>query len=216
MKDTNTNIGYWEQVLKAPTPAYQKLFDAEKDYLLKHIKPDTNVLDIGCGDGRNMRTILEKTKFITGIDNDQVAVRDAEKHFSDIPTVKIIHGEATSLPFKDNSFNVVTFLMILPNLDTHKTEALFEAKRVLKSDGIIILSTFAETAFDEKMKIYKKIKLPIVSIDGTKFIFDKSLGANVSEQFSREEIELLAQGVGLKTTDWQKVGTLAYICTLSK
>ena len=25
----NTNIGYWEKVLEAPTPVYQELFEAE-------------------------------------------------------------------------------------------------------------------------------------------------------------------------------------------
>ncbi len=212
----NTNIGYWEQVLQAPTPAYKNLFDTERAYLLTHIKPDQKVLDIGCGDGRNMKTILEKTKYVTGVDNDQVAIQDTLKHFSDIHTVMIVHGEAAALPFEDNSFDVVTFLMILPNLDTQKVKALKEAARVLKDDGKIILSTFAETAFDERMEIYKQVKAPIERIEGTKVIFNKSLGANISEQSSLEDIEKLAKESGLKVTDTEKVGTIAYICSLSK
>jgi 2-polyprenyl-3-methyl-5-hydroxy-6-metoxy-1,4-benzoquinol methylase len=52
-----TNIGYWEQVLEAPTPAYAELFRAEHEYLLENIFPNAKVLDIGCGNGRNIKSI---------------------------------------------------------------------------------------------------------------------------------------------------------------
>jgi ubiquinone/menaquinone biosynthesis C-methylase UbiE len=197
-------------------PPYQNLFEAERRCLLKNIQPDAVVLDVGCGDGRNMRTILEKTLYVTGIDNDKKAVKDAEKHFDAFPTVKIVYAEAISLPFEDGLFDIVTYLMILPNLDTHKEKALSEAVRVLKPGGIIILSSFSETAFDERMEVYKKVGAPIVRTEGTKVIFDKSLGANTSEQFSKEQIQKLAQTAGLKVDECEDVGTLAYVCTLSK
>jgi ubiquinone/menaquinone biosynthesis C-methylase UbiE len=213
---SNTNIGYWESVLQAPTPAYQKLFEAERTYLLAHIESDQKVLDVGCGDGRNMKTILEKTGFVTGVDHDEIAVQDAVKLFSNHPNVKLVRGDASSLPFKDETFDVVTFLMILPNLDAQKQKALTEAARVLKKDGIFILSTFAETAFDDRMEIYKQIELPIERIEGTKVFFPKSVGANTSEQFSLIEIEELASTAGLRLLESEKVGDLAYICRLHK
>ncbi len=210
---SETNIGYWEQVLRAPTSAYKKLFEAEKEYLHERIKADMKVLDIGCGDGRNMRSILEKTKFVTGVDNDQKAVEGTRKHFSEAPTVKVVLGDASALPFEDGSFDIVTLLMILVNLDKQKVKALTEAARVLKKDGLIILSTFAETAFDERMEIYTQIKASIERVEDTKVIFNKSL---VSEQFSLTEIEKLAKEAGLKILETEKVGNLSYICTLSK
>lgn len=213
---SNTNIGYWEHVLQAPTPSYQSLFDTERTYLLTHIKPNWNVLDVGCGDGRNMKTLLERTLVVSGVDNDEVAVQDAIKYFSNTPSVNVVLGDASSLPFDDEMFDAVTFLMILPNLDAQKQSAILEAARVLKTGGSIILSTFAETAFDERMEIYKKVQVPIERIEGTKVFFPKSLGANTSEQFSLAEIEALATGAGLKLTEWQKIGNLAYICRLEK
>lgn len=211
-----TNIGYWEKVLQAPTPAYQELFSAEKAYLLANIKTDDVVLDIGCGEGRNIKTILEKTKFVTGLDNDQTAVTDAQNNFANNPTVKIVLGQAISLPFDDASFSVVSFLIILPNMDTNKEKAFFEVARVLKDGGTMLLSTFAETAFEERMAIYKQVGVPIIRTEGTKVIFDKSLGANTSEQFSLEEIKALGSAAGLKVIESQKVGTLAYLCKLLK
>ena len=57
---------------------------------------------------------------------------------------------------------------------------------------------------------------PIDHIEGTRVVFEKSLGANISEQFLMKEIEGFAAAAGLKVTDSQKVGDLAYICTLVK
>ena len=212
----STNINYWEQVLQAPTPAYQELFDAERDCIRKHVKPGMNVLDIGSGDGRNMKTILEMTEHVTGVDHDPMAVQDALKNFSGYSSVKLVVGDASKLPFGDETFDVVTFLMILPNLDTQKQIAFNEASRIVKKDGLVILSTFSETALDERMKVYKIVNVPIQRIEGTKVIFDKSLGANTSEQFSLEEIGIQAQNAGLKVVETQKVGKLAYVCVLRK
>jgi len=213
---SNTNIGYWEQVLHAPTPAYEELFREEAAYLVEKIEPEMYVLDIGCGDGRNMKTILQNTQNVEGLDMDVQAVNECRLRFKDIPTVKITPGEANNLPYANNIFDVVTLLMILPNLDDQKVKAFQEAARVLKEDGILILSTFSETAFDERMKIYKQVNAPIIRIEGTKFIFDKSLGANISEQFSIPEIESLASQANLKISDYKKVGDLAYLCTLTR
>lgn len=211
-----TNIDYWEKVLQAPSPAYQELFNAEQKYLAENIKFGMAVLDIGCGDGRNIRNILMATNKITGIDNDSKAIKDAKENFKENSSIKLIQADATHLPFEESSFDVVTFLMILPNLDQNKTLALQEATRVLKRGGFLLLSTFSDTAFDERMKVYKKTNAPIKKIEGTKVIFDESLGANVSEQFSREEIEKFGNSAGLTMAECNKVGVIAYLCKFKK
>ncbi len=211
-----TNIGYWEQVLKAPTPAYQELFDAEKGYILENIPQNAFVLDIGCGEGRNMASIMQNTRNVYGVDNDQKAVEDAKKKFEGIDTIQVIRASAVELPFKDETFDVVTFLMILPNLGGSKSSAIQESTRVLKHDGKLILSTFAETAFDERMKIYKIINAPIKEVRGTTVVFDESLGANVSEQFSLDDLKEFGLQAGLQLDSYKKVGDIAYLCTFRK
>lgn len=214
--EASTNIGYWEQVLNAPTPAYQELFEVEKSYLNEHIMHDSFVLDIRCGEGRNMMSIFQKTGRVYGIDNDPKAVKHAEKNFVGKDTVKVFCADAEKLPFEDETFDTVTFLMILPNLENNKVEAIIESARVLKQGGKLILSTFSETAFEERMKIYKAVGAPIKNIVGTKVIFDESLGANTSEQFSLDELISFGKSAGLRLVEHIKVGDIAYICSFEK
>jgi ubiquinone/menaquinone biosynthesis C-methylase UbiE len=214
--NTVTNIGYWEKVLQDPSPAYQEFFEAESSYILDNIPMDSKVVDVGCGNGRNIEIILQKTKNITGIDTDERIVRETQDRFKDLGSVKILEGDASHIPLESNLFDVVTLLVVLMNLDQGKQSFFNEAARILKNGGILIVSTYSEYAFDERMRAYKKVEAPIVSIEGTKFIFDKSLGAYTSEQSSKEDLEKLGKGAGFEMVDCLTVGRLAYICKFKK
>ena len=54
----NKNIDYWESIVENPTLAYEEMFKVEKEYLQKNIISNSNVLDIGCGNGRNIKSRL--------------------------------------------------------------------------------------------------------------------------------------------------------------
>ena len=209
----STNINYWEKDLQTPTPAFRELFLVERAYLLEKISEGSKVLDIGCGEGRNMRTILEKTKNVYGVDNDAGAVLDAKKHFSGINTVVILQADATNLPFENNFFDTVILFDVFHNFDTAKEKALVEITRVLKNEGTFLLSTYSEDSFLERMKLYASLNLPILKTEETKVFFD---GNVFSEQFSKDEIETFGKSAGLKMTDCRKVGYLDYLCAFCK
>lgn len=211
-----TNIGYWEKVLQNPTPAFRQLFDEEKNYLATYIPTDSFVLDVGCGDGTTIQTILPITKNVVGIDNDKKAVEDAREKLSLESTVKIIFADALSLPFADKTFDVVTHMMTLVNFEKNKTKALIEMSRVLKDNGKIIVSVYSDDALSARLEMYRQIGVPIKKTEGSRVIFDESVGANESEQFSKEEIQSLVESANLQITNCKKVNSIAFICELKK
>ena len=211
----DTNIGYWEKVLQNPTPEFKALIDSEREYLLENVPDNSTVLDIGCGDGRNIETLLTRTDKISGVDNDGFAVTEASKKFPNTK-VRISKNEAEKLSFDDCIFDVVVCFDLLQNLDDKKVEVLKEIKRVLRDSGKLLLCAYSETAFEDRVRMYKIIGVPIERTEGTKVYFDKSVGSNISEQFSLDEIKSLAGEAGLHVTDWQKIGNLAYLMTLSR
>lgn len=211
-----TNIGYWKRILENPSPAYQELFQVQKDYLLKNIQSSDNVLDMGCGDGKDIETILQVTKNVTGIDNDPIAIEDAKNKLQGHPSIQLVCGDALNMQFKPSTFDVVVFLDFIENMGIHRSSVFKEAYRVLKPNGALIVTTYSEDAFDERMNMYEIVNVPIDHIEGTKFFFDKSVGAFESEQSSLEDLIKFGDEAGLLMVDHKKVGDLSYICKFIK
>ena len=210
-----TNIDYYKSILKNLPPSYQEWFNEEKKYLQKIIIPDAQVLEVGCGDGRSIFDILPITKNITGIDHDDNAVVDAKNNFSRFPLVKILKADATELPFKDGQFDFVICMTSFVNFADKKFIILEEMKRVLKKSGKIIISVFSEDALEERKKIYKTIGLIIKKEENGTIFFDKLSRDNISEQFSKKQLEDIFFQANLKIQDITKV-SIAYLCTLTK
>lgn len=210
----STNIDYWEKVVKNPSLTYKKLFEQEKDYLRKNINNQDIVLDVGCGDGRNILSIVDIAKKIVGIDIDEKAIFDAKENLKDYHNVEIVLGSAFELPFEDKEFTKVILSMTLVNFNDYKTKALKELKRVVTDNGKILISVYSEKAKEERLKMYTEIGVPIDKIQNNKFIFDKSVGAHTSEQFSLNDFQNLIKEVRLQIKDCEEVEGLAYLFTL--
>lgn len=211
-----TSIGYWKLIQENPTPIFAEFFEAERKFFISRIAPDSKVLDIGCGDGRNMRTILNITGNVTGIDNDPEAVQETQKNLENFKTAQVLFADCLAMPFIDNTFDTAILMTTLVNFNRDKIKALKEASRVLKTNGKLIISVYSEDAIDERMKMYNIVGVPIQKIDGTKIILGTPEDTVVSEQFSKEDIERLAKEAGFTVSDYKKVGNLAYICELVK
>lgn len=210
-------MGYWANFLTNLPESYKKWFKEEKKYLLRTIAHGAKVLEIGCGNGRSIFDILSKTINIVGIDHNDKAITDAKNNFSKHPSVKIIKADATSLPFKDKEFDFVICMTTFANFGDKKFMVLEEIRRVLKDLGKVILSVFSEDALSERMKIYRASGLKIKGIKNGTVIFDTddSLGDNISEQFTKEQLEDIFSRVNLKIEDITKIN-IAYLCTLAK
>ena len=210
-----TNMDYMANFLENLPKSYQKLFEEEKKYLQKIITLDAKVLDVGCGSGRSIFDILSKTKNIVGIDHSDRAVADAKNNFSRYPSIKILKADAAQLPFDNEEFDFVICMTTFANFADKKFKALEEMRRVLKDSGKIIISVFSENALEERMRVYKTLGVKIKEVKNGTVIFDESLGDNISEQFTKEQLENIFSKVNLKIEDIKKVD-IAYLCTLVK
>jgi ubiquinone/menaquinone biosynthesis C-methylase UbiE len=208
-------MDYRDTVLENPTDAYKKRFQDEKVYLAHVLHTDDTVLEVGCGDGRSMFDILSITQNMIGIDHNDDVIDRARKNFSPYPSVKIVKAEATELPFEDWLFDCVMCMGSFTNFADKKFAALEEMKRVLKPHGKIVISTFSEDALEERMKVYTRIDIKIKEIHDGNVIFDDVLDDNISEQFTKKQLEDIFQQWSLKIENIKKVD-IAYLCTLTK
>ena len=80
---------------------------------LKHlnIKSDDVILDVGCGGGINVKRMAKSAKKVYGIDYSIESVKlskEVNEKLIDEGKVEIIEGNVKSLPFEDNTFDIVT------------------------------------------------------------------------------------------------------------
>jgi ubiquinone/menaquinone biosynthesis C-methylase UbiE len=102
--------------------------------VLKYVNNDGVHLDIGCGRGDGVALIGRK-KLTIGIDfgiKSCLIARNLHPH--------IIQADVAELPFPDTYFDSITILDVMEHILEPK-RALDEMKRVLKTNGILVLQT---------------------------------------------------------------------------
>jgi ubiquinone/menaquinone biosynthesis C-methylase UbiE len=92
-----------------------------------------------------------------GIDNDEKAINKCKKKIAKLDNVRIFLEDAEKTHFQDAEFDIATMIGTFCNLGETKSKVLLETKRVLKDNGILILTIYNENALEERLKLYKKL-----------------------------------------------------------
>lgn len=99
---------------------------------------DKDVLDVACGTGYGLPFLRKKANRVVGVDVSVEALLEA-KNACDGKT-NVLLADALRLPFRDETFDVVTSFETIEHLHKRR-EFLLEIKRVLKINGLLVLST---------------------------------------------------------------------------
>jgi SAM-dependent methyltransferase len=99
------------------------------------------VLDVGCGTGRVGAALAERGSRVWGIEPSPEMAALARERLS---TVKVAPAER--LPFKDGWFERAVMWLVVHLID--RPRAFAQAKRVLASDGRLVIATFDPTHFE--------------------------------------------------------------------
>lgn len=115
-------------------------------YLLKNLMQLKNksILDVGCNIGITL-SFLDESNELHGIEIDEYCVQEAQKLNE---KANIVQGSMDSLPFSDNSFDVVYVSHTVPgndfpveNKESFRKKTFDEIYRVLKPNGKLYLTT---------------------------------------------------------------------------
>jgi ubiquinone/menaquinone biosynthesis C-methylase UbiE len=101
----------------------------------RHLDPGRRLLDVGCGTGWQLESMLREGHRAVGLDlrpEGLAAMRDASRE------VDLVQGRATQLPLRSASFDAVLLLDVLEHVEDRA--ALREVHRVLREGGVALLS----------------------------------------------------------------------------
>jgi len=107
------------------------------------------VLDIGCGRGWFMSKLSKGYEEVFGVDISLPRLKEASRYGA------VVMASADALPFRANSFEIVTALTVLHHVET-PWHVINEIRRVLRDDGIIYITESVEDnpAFSLMRKAY--------------------------------------------------------------
>lgn len=83
------------------------------DELVSVLKPDTNILELGCNVGVPTTRRLSATHQVTGVDLSPVAVSLAR---ANVPDATFVVGDMSEVDFPDRAFSAVVAFYSIPHL----------------------------------------------------------------------------------------------------
>lgn len=98
-------------------------------------KKDGLLLDVGCGDGNNIMTMEQKGWRGVGIDFDEQAIKNAKKK-----GLNVHPGDLFSQKFDSESFDAIIMNHVIEHIP-HPVELLQECHRILKKNGVMVVTT---------------------------------------------------------------------------
>lgn len=108
----------------------------------KNFIENKEVIDIACGEGYGSYYMSQFAKHVTGVDIDNDTIAYARATYPKA-NLQFIQSDASSIELPDNHFAdvVVSFETIEHLNEQQQHQALTQIKRLLKPDGILIIST---------------------------------------------------------------------------
>ena len=127
---------YWEgreRFRDAALPGPRAFAEPKLAWATKHVEigPDTEILDVGAGNGTITCRLAERTQHIVGVDFSRNLLRRS-------PLVgQMVQGDAASLPFADDRFDVVVESNLLHHV-SDPVAVLREMRRVTRRHIVLI------------------------------------------------------------------------------
>lgn len=163
-------------------------------------KPDQKVLDIGFGTGFPLIEIagrLGNSSTVYGIDPWEGAVKRAKHKIEayGISNVVITTSDASSIPYDDNFFDVITANLVLNNLE-EPAKVLSEIHRVLIQSGCLHLTSNLTGHMQEFYDIYADTlnELGLLS-------HMDALQKNIDHRLNTDIIASMLEQAGLKVAE---------------
>lgn len=151
--------------------------------LMKMLEPRDSefILDVGCGGGFFTYEIAKRCKLGIGIDwnlNKGLSLAMSKQ-----PKVAYVKGDVQKLPFMSGVFEKLLLSSILQMVKDDRA-LLMECYRVLKENGIMVLSVPIEYIHLKKLNNYKpQLKEMFGSLGKSYYDYDEVIGLLVTEGF---------------------------------
>ncbi len=158
--------------------------------LAKSICENKTVLDAASGEGYGSDIISEVARSVIGLDISIKAQKHAKNRYSNT-NIGHVNASCASLPFEDDTFEVILSFETLEHL-TQQDEMLSEFRRVLKNNGMLLLSSPDKKNYSDKAEFENEFHV--------KELYKEELVELIDKNFKHHK--LLAQKLIFESKIW--------------
>jgi SAM-dependent methyltransferase len=108
-----------------------------------------SVLDVACGEGYGSALMSRHAANVHGVDISAEAIAHGRNAYADRANLQLIEASCTQLPFEAAQFDVVVSFETIEHI-LEQAAFLAEIKRVLKPEGVLILSCPNKAEYSDK------------------------------------------------------------------
>ncbi len=108
-----------------------------------------DVLDIACGEGYGSAAMAQVARSVVGVDISAEAVEHARMRYAGHGNLRYQQGSAAAIPLPDACVDVVVSYETVEHLHEQE-EMLAEIRRVLRPDGVLVMSSPNRVTYSEK------------------------------------------------------------------
>jgi ubiquinone/menaquinone biosynthesis C-methylase UbiE len=142
-----------------------------------------SVLDLACGEGYGSKLLSHAAGSVIGIDIDSPTIESASKKYIS-PNLRFLTGSATSIPLQENAVDIVVSFETIEHLIDHEA-MLKECKRVLKTGGLLIISTPNKNKYSKQPALQNPFHLKELSGEEFRTLLRKYFTqVKIAEQYS--------------------------------
>jgi SAM-dependent methyltransferase len=110
---------------------------------------DAEVLDVACGAGYGSALLARRAKHVLGADISAETIEHARSTYAALTNLEFRQADCAALPFAAGSFDVVVSFETVEHIEAQE-KFLDEVRRVLRPDGLVILSSPNKLEYSER------------------------------------------------------------------
>jgi SAM-dependent methyltransferase len=167
--DETYTHGHHESVLRSHS---WRTIENSAAYLLPHLRPGLDVLDVGCGPGTITVDLARRVDggTVVGIDRASEVLEAARAAAGETGNVRFESGDVYRLEYADDTFDVVHAHQLLQHL-SDPVAALREMRRVCRPGGIVAVrdadyASFAWAPADDRLEEWLELYRSVARANG--------------------------------------------------
>ncbi len=197
---------FWEENWEASEFAESIRFctvDPLRPLFEKYLRPDSLMLEGGCGMGNYVSYYTARGFNVIGVD---FALNTLKTLHIRQPQAKLCGGDVSQLPFADKTFDLYYSGGVVEHFESGAEDSLREAQRVLKQDGVLLISVPYYSPLRKILSPFRKADWRIVDRSEVEQRFG---GKNFFQYaYTRREFSGMLREVGLDVVDTQGYAVL--------